>query len=537
MTNKLLLIIVAALVVAAAVVVVLAYTFFDLGLTPNTGGGLRVALSSFSAETLDPSLDNQDGLKYHGHLYDHLAGVNGEGRLDTQLGLISGWEASPTADAFTLTIRENAQWHDGNPVIAEDVRTSLEYYFREGATCGVCGNVKDAVAGVDVVDNRNVTLRLASSDVVFMGLLAPVEGDMPLLPAHVLGDNPAALNTAPIGSGPWLYGSKSLGESVHFEPNADYWNAERISPFDTLDITLAPEEPQRIALLETGSVDIAPIGTDAFEHVRAHDYRIDGPKHVVSTALRFFMSYDTDFLTSSIEFRKALAYSVNMPEIVASAYPPEAASVATGSALFTPVSPGYIEDLPTYPYDPDEARAQLAQSGYAGEAVKLISLVAYGLSEMPLINEMIVEDWREVGINAEVVPTEWPAVQPLFMPRPQLFDDFAPAPILHGAQPSRPGGDINSVRRYMSGADGAMLTYYAPDVADSMLYQIQAAVKDDERNLTLQALNRKTYAEFWAIPIFWRHDTYAVKQTLINWQPTNGTSSDLHFETITRLAQ
>ena len=360
---------------------------------------------------------------------------------------------------------------------------------------------------------------------------------MPLLPAHVLGDNPAALNTAPIGSGPWRYGSKSLGESVHFESNADYWNAERISSFDTLDITLVPEEPQRIALLEAGSVDITPIGTDAFEHVRAHDYRIDGPKHVVSTALRFFMSYDTDFLTSSIEFRKALAYSVNMPEIVASAYPPEAASVANGSALFTPVSPGYIEDLPTYPFDPDEARAQLAQSGYAGEAVKLISLVAYGLSEMPLINEMIVEDWREVGINAEVVPTEWPAVQPLFMPRPQLFDDFAPAPILHGAQPSRPGGDINSVRRYMSGADGAMLTYYAPDVADAMLNQIQAAVNDDERNLTLQALNRKTYAEFWAIPIFWRHDTYAVKQTLINWQPTNGTSSDLHFETITRLAQ
>ena len=86
MTNKLLLIIVAALVVSAAVVVVLAYTFFDLGLTPNAGGGLRVALSSFSTETLDPSLDNQDGLKYHGHLYDHLAGVNGEGRLDTRFG-------------------------------------------------------------------------------------------------------------------------------------------------------------------------------------------------------------------------------------------------------------------------------------------------------------------------------------------------------------------------------------------------------------------------------------------------------------------
>ena len=36
--------------------------------SPRGGGELRVALSSFSAETLDPSLDNADGMRYHGHL-------------------------------------------------------------------------------------------------------------------------------------------------------------------------------------------------------------------------------------------------------------------------------------------------------------------------------------------------------------------------------------------------------------------------------------------------------------------------------------
>ena len=83
-----------------------------------------------------------------------------------------------------------------------------------------------------------------------------------------------------------------------------------------------------------------------------------------------------------------------------------------------------------------------------------------------------LEDWRAIGINAEVFPVEWPSVQPLFMARPQLFDEFAPAPVLHGAQPARPGGDVNAVRRNMSGADTAMLTYFAPDVADAMLGQL-----------------------------------------------------------------
>ena len=113
-----------------------------------------------------------------------------------------------------------------------------------------------------------------------------------------------------------------------------------------------------------------------------------------------------------------------------------------------------------------------------------------------------------------------------------MFDEFAPAPVLHGAAPARPGGDINGVRRYLSGAEGAMLTYFAPDVADGILNQLQATVNDEDRALVLQALNRRTYGEYWAIPILWRHDTYAMKPTLTGWQPTNGTSSDLHLETI-----
>ena len=532
MTNRMLIAVIAILVVIAAIVVILAYTYLDIGLNPKGGGTLRVALQSFSAETLDPSLDNKDGLKYHGHLYDHLAGVNPDGRLDARFGLLSGWKVNTSADSFTLTIRENARWHDGEPVSADDVRSSLEYYFREDATCGVCGTMSEAVDIIEVVDNNNVTLHLSKPDVVFMGLLASIEGDLPLLPSHVLDNNPDMLQRNPVGSGPWRFAAISQGASIEYESNKDYWNIERTSSFDKLSISLVPEESERIALMQTDKIDLAPIGVASIENVKSSGLSVDGPEHVLSTTLRYFMSYDENVLTSNLEFRKALALSIDMNEIVAANFPPEAAIVATGSALFPPVSPGYLEDLPAYPYDPDEARNLLRQSGYNGDAVNLLSLVAYGMSEMPRINEMIVEDWKAVGINAQVVPTEWPAVQPRALARPQEFAEFAPVPVLHGAAPARPGGDINGVRRYLSGADGAMLTYFAPNVADGMLNQLELTADDDERAIILQALNRKTYREFWAIPILWRHDTYAVNPTLIGWQPTNGTSSDLRFETI-----
>ena len=535
MTNKILLTAVAILIVIAAVVVALAYTYLDIGLAPKGGGALRVALQSFSAETLDPSLDTQDGLRYHAHMYDYLTGANPEGMLDTRYGLLSEWSVNADGSSFALTLREGVRWHDGERVIADDIRSSLEYYFRDGAACGVCGNVSASVASVEVIDERSATLHLSKPDVVFMGLLAPIEGDMPLLPSHILdGDGVSALPSSPIGSGPWRFADRAEGGYVEYEANKDYWNMERVSPFDALHISLVPEEDTRNALLKTGKLEVSPISTASISDVKSDGFAVDGPKNVISTAMRFFMGYDEDYLTSSLEFRKALAVSVNMPEIVAVNFAPEAASVATGSALFTPTSPGYVEALSHYEYDPEQARALLEQTGYAGEPVNLMSLVAYGLSEMPRINEMVAEQWRAVGINAEVISTEWPAVQPRALARPQEFAEFAPAPVLHGAAPARPGGDINDIRRYISGAEGAMLTYFAPKVGDAMLAQVAAVSDDAERALTLQALNRKTYAEYWAIPILWRHNTYAISPDLSDWQPTDGTPSALHFETLRR---
>lgn len=534
--------------VAGIVIAALAYVGAALAIDRfwviGSKGTLRVALQSFSAETLDPSMDNADGLRYHGHMYDHLIGTDPDGRLDTDYGLVSAWEAADDASAFTLALRHNAEWHEGVQVAADvndgvrvtssDVSASVHYYSREGTSCGVCGTLKDKMEIVEhhVGNDLVVTLHLTDPDVAFLGLLAAVEGDTPLLPQHALKRGAIPLTENPIGSGPWRFASRALGDYVEYEANANYWDPNKIPSFDTLRITNVPGEDAINALLQADMVDVAPIRADAVAEAKRMGYGVDGPKHVVSTTLRFFMSYDPDFLTSNLEFRKALAVGVDMPQIVGAVYPPEAASVATGSALFTPVSPGYIADLPGYEYNPQEARRLLAQAGYQGETVSLLSLVAYGLAEMPRINDMIAEYWRDAGVNAEVIATEWPAVQPLFMADPQQFDAYAPAPVLHGAAPSRPGGDVNSIRRYLSGAEGAMLTYFAPNVGDGVLEQVSLTAGDADRAIALKALNRKTYGEYWAIPIMWRHDTYAVNPALTGWQPTNGTSSDLHFETL-----
>ena len=52
---------------------------------------------------------------------------------------------------------------------------------------------------------------------------------------------------------------------------------------------------------------------------------MDGPKHVLATTVRYFMSYDQDYFTSSLEFRKALQLSIDVEDITTSMFPSEAA--------------------------------------------------------------------------------------------------------------------------------------------------------------------------------------------------------------------
>ena len=75
------------------------------------------------------------------------------------------------------------------------------------------------------------------------------------------------------------------------------------------------------------------------------------------------MSYDDSFYTSSVDFRKALALALDVPSILDAVYSPEVASLATGSAMFSPVEDGYDPSLSHYRYDPEAARSLLKKSG------------------------------------------------------------------------------------------------------------------------------------------------------------------------------
>ncbi len=512
---------------------------------PETAGPLDqtliVALPSFWAETLDPSLDGQPGLQYHGHLYDHLVGVGADGRFDQRYGLLSGWDVGDDASAYTLTLNQGIKWHDGVEVTSADIAYSIDHYTSEDARCAVCPMLTLALDSVEITGRYMVMLHLTTPNVSIMHAFGPVAGDAPLLAAHAAGSVTA------IGTGPWKLSGRSAGEWIEFEANTDYWDPGRVPGFARLRLVLAPEPAVRAEMLKRGDVDMTvlrpsgrPWSIDEPQgdvpSVRDAGFNIDGPKYVNTTVMRLFTASESDSLNNNLDFRKALTLGIDSQSIIDVVYEPEVAEIAAGSALFSPLSDGYDPDLPPYPYDPDAASESLVAAGYDGETVTIFSAPSYGLTELIQINEMIAENLREIGMNVEIRPAGYTEILARHSPRPQQFEDVAPAPLFHGVNYQTWPDILGGIKRYLTSDPAGLLTYHDLERGDQLLDELSKIVDPVERDARLRQLNREMYEEYWAIPVVWRHEVYGLRSDLSGWAPTNGTASDLRLETVRGVA-
>ena len=491
---------------------------------------LRVGLSNFGQETLIPSSGAKDEFRYHGHIYDHIIGANSDGSSSIDKGILSNWKVAENYDSYILTVKPDIFWHDGTQLTAEDLIFSLKSYSLSTAACSSCGNVNDEILDARSTGDLEVEIDLVNDDHRFIFKIGPAQENVPLLPRHVSDQGSTEFSV--IGSGSWKYLDRDKGRSIEFEPNLHYWNKENVPHYDGLKLIQMSDPNIRLSSLRTNEIHMAPIRLSDVDPIKSYGFNIDGPKYVIAATLRFFMSYDKTYLTSNEDFRKALIHSLDITSIAEKIYPEEAITLAYGSAMFDPLASGYDPDMIAYNYDPGLAQSLLTDMGYRKEPVHLISIPAYGLHEMSSFNELIAEHWREIGINVNVIPSEYGPVKSRYSSRPQKFQDLYPAPVFHGGHITRPGGIVNSIERYLTPSRNSLMAFPDLDYGENLLNEILEIHSETELESRLKRLNIDLFNRYWAMPTFWRHEVWALHSTISDWKPTDGTMSSLHFETV-----
>lgn len=286
---------------------------------------------------------------------------------------------------YEVTLREDTVFSDGSPLTSADVVNAFE---RNGES-DLYGAFLSFITAVSAPDERTVRFKLnAPMGSVLQERLALVR----VFPAALADEQ---LATKPIGSGPWCYETINAadGGRISFTANHRYtgpWPAtcERMEWSVLLDDTRRTDE---LIDKDVMAMEAAPV-------VRAEELAGAGAtvEWVPGFNLPFLMFNCEKPPFDDVRVRQALLYAIDVDSLIGT-YMAGHARAAT--SLLPDYFRHYHRAATVYSYDPEKARKLLAEAGVDELALTLRANDNWVSTLAPAI----AEDWKAVGVTAEVV--------------------------------------------------------------------------------------------------------------------------------------
>jgi peptide/nickel transport system substrate-binding protein len=273
--------------------------------------------------------------------------------------LVERFEWSADGKKLTLVLRDDARFHDGQPVTADDALFTMNA-AKDAAWKSPYVNMLRGITP-ERVDDRTLTLTLERANASLLDTLT-----FGILPAHVWQDIPpssahlADANVRPIGAGPFrvrsfIRDARGAIAAYTLERNDRYYGTKPL--LDQLELRFFPDRASAEEALRGGQVDalaFVPGGSiDALtEHGRLRRSTIELPQETIA----FFNVQDT--VLKDIRIRQALSLAVERADILA-------AEAGIASAVYGPF-PFDQAEAPTSTPEArlDQARGLLDAAGW-----------------------------------------------------------------------------------------------------------------------------------------------------------------------------
>lgn len=340
-----------------AILLALVMTVSLLAGCSKSGGGsggektLTVALTAAPTH-LDPHPQaSTDSYRVVTQIYDRLVELDADMKLVPVLA--ESWEIKDeTTTVFHL--RKGVKFHDGNEMKAEDVKFSLERCI---ASPGVNYNYL-IISEINIIDDYTVEFKTSEPCSV---LLQRLTLDAASILSKAAVESTDDFDTHPVGCGPFKFVSwdTTSGEVV-LEAFDEYWEGR--PAIDKLVFKTIPESINRTVALETKEADIAyDLAATDFDSVESNpDLKLE---KAASTTVWYLGMNTRDPILANKLVRKAIATAINVDDFITMVFNGNADPAH--NTMLTPYLPGYAADSVKYDYSVENAKALLAQAGYA----------------------------------------------------------------------------------------------------------------------------------------------------------------------------
>jgi peptide/nickel transport system substrate-binding protein len=290
-----------------------------------------------------------------------------EGLTEMDPATLESYNALAAADpeqvddtTWTVTLRDGAVFHDGSPVTAQDVVFSFERVL-DPANASLYSQFIPFVEAVEATDDTTVTFTLAYPVGVFAERLSVVK----IVPQAAVEADPEAFDALPIGTGPYTLVDGGAGGTVVFERFDDY-TGPRPALAARMEWQVLPDATARVNALASKSVQA--IDSVPYLDVETLSGQGSTVESVQGFGLLFMMFNLGQAPFDDVRNRQALLHGIDMQTLVDNALLGNA-TPATG--FLHADHPDYQEAEVVYSYDPEKAKALLAETGLAGSAITL----------------------------------------------------------------------------------------------------------------------------------------------------------------------
>lgn len=410
--------------------------------------------------------------------------------------LATGWERVDD-NTITITLRPGITFTNGEPMNAEAVKFSLETLAVEPTHMNHLG----AVERVDIIDDLTVNVVTSIPIPVLPLTLAQFGHVIP--PAYYQEVGPDGFAAKPIGTGPFMFESQVPGQSITLVRNDNYWDGA--SAIESIVYRPIPEDSARISALLAGEIDIAT-------NVPGSQYnRIDNANgvHIASVVGYSAKLGLLDALPGSPledpRVRQAVNYAVNK-ELLLEVLNGGHGTLSTCQTA-TPQFFGHNPNLQPYPYDPDKARALLAEAGYAnGVDVVFKYRVSSGDDEL---SEAISAMLEEVGFRVEQVLLEGG----------EFLRQLTALELRHLAVAgiSTAPDAIYPLKVWVTGAS---YSYYSNADFDAAILEAEQTIDENRRRELLHTAAQIACDDPPLLYLFTLEELYGVSDRVIGWNPT-----------------
>lgn len=357
---------------------------------PVKGGEITVGIAQDLDDSLDPHQTVAAGTReVLFNIFEGLVKPNSDGEMIPAVA--EKYELSEDGTTYTFTLRDGVKFHNGQTVTAEDVVYSINRCAAvpEGQEKPLVAAFS-AIRSVEALDEKTVAVTIAQRDLEFISYMTAA-----IIPAGY-----ADQATAPVGTGPFKFVSRTPQENFVMERFEDYWGTP--AWLDKVTYKICENADALVMNLNGSSIDLCAHLTSAQAAQLNSNFKVlEGTMNLVQA---IYLNNQAKPFDNQL-VRQALCYAIDrqgIMDMVADGH-----GTAVGSSIYPAFTKYFLPELvDKYPHNVEKAKELLTQAGYPDGFDMTISVPNNYQPHMDTA-EVVAEQLREAGINVTIQPVEW----------------------------------------------------------------------------------------------------------------------------------